>query len=56
MKRFRLLVYGLLTVFIVGVIGAGLVSLFVDLNRFKPLIAEAALSATGRELAIDGRI
>lgn len=56
MKRFRLLVYGLLTVFIVGVVGAGLVSLFVDLNRFKPLIAEAALSATGRELAIDGRI
>lgn len=56
MKRFRLFVYGLLTIFIVGVIGAGLVSLFVDLNRFKPVIAEAALSATGRDLAIDGPI
>jgi AsmA family protein len=56
MRRFRLLMYGVITLFVLGVIGAGLVSLFFDLNSLKPTLAEAAFDATGRELAIDGDI
>ena len=56
MKRFRLFMYGVITVFVLGVIGAGLVSLFFDLNSLKPTLAEAAFDATGRKLAIDGDI
>ncbi len=56
MKRVRLFLYGVLTVVVVGIIGAGLISLFLDLNRFKPLLAEAALQETGRNLVIDGDV
>ena len=56
MRRFRLLMYGVITLFVLGVIGAGLVSLFFDLNSLKPTLAEAAFDATGRKLAIDGDI
>jgi len=56
MRRFRLYLYGVITLFVLGVIGAGLVSLFFDLNSLKPTLAEAAFEATGRELAIDGDI
>lgn len=56
MKRFRLFMYGVITLFVLGVIGAGLVSLFFDLNSLKPTLAEAAFDATGRKLAIDGDI
>ncbi len=56
MKRFRLFLYGVLTLFVVGVIGAGLVSLFFDLNSLKPTLADAAFEATGRQLAIEGNI
>lgn len=56
MKRLRLFLYGVLTLFVLGVIGAGLVSLFFDLNSLKPTLAEAAFEATGRQLTIDGDI
>ncbi len=56
MKRLRLFLYGVLTLFVLGVIGAGLVSLFFDLNSLKPTLAEAAFDATGRQLTIDGDI
>jgi uncharacterized protein involved in outer membrane biogenesis len=56
MRRFRLYLYGVITLFVLGVIGAGLVSLFFDLNSLKSTLAEAAFDATGRELAIDGDI
>ena len=39
-----------------AVIGAGLVSLFFDLNGLKPTLADAAYEATGRQLAVDGNI
>ena len=56
MRRFRLYLYGTITLFVLGVIVAGLVSLFFDLNSLKPTLVEAAFEATGRELAIDGNI
>ncbi|NQV80853.1 MAG: AsmA family protein [Alphaproteobacteria bacterium] len=56
MKRVRLFLFGVLTVVVVGIIGFGLISLFFDLNRFKPLLVEAALQETGRNLVIDGDI
>ena len=56
MRRFRLYLTSVITLFVLGVIGAGLVSLFFDLNSLKPMLVEAAFEATGRELSIDGDI
>ena len=56
MKRFRLYLNSIITLFVLGVIGAGLASLFFDLNNLKPMLEETVLEATGRKLSIDGDI
>ncbi len=51
MKKFGLIVLGLLALVVVAVVVA---PSLIDWNRFKPQIAEAVRNSTGRDLRIDG--